>query len=516
MTHVLHLLRHDLRAHRTLLLAWVGIVIAHPLLAAVPWGDVAASLVWVLGATLVAARVSLAAAVVAAIAQHDSPFDDRSFWRTRPIPPATMAAGKLVLAASIFVCVPLLVVLAVAMALRVPLTHWPSTIAQVLVHEGAWLGLACVAGTCTRRVASALVAIPATLIALFGLLVVASEARIAAWPSSFRQPDPEMALPTMLAVATATLWTMSAIAWHGRRRRSLLAGLGAGGMIALLTVWFLPGARLHRREEPGPGVALQLSRDVRAMLHEADGRVALLTTASVPGWPAQDVSGIYLRSGVLTRGNDLYLRVRVLGEVGSRSLPVPSNATLLGVLSRDEYTRLAGQRVHFSGRFGIEIRRERQVAIGRLQPGTAIRAAHGRLNVHGVATPTPDAPAIASGTALWMNDATRRPDRLANSVAVIDERDARPVGAYQRPHPSAQISRLVLLPTIARPFGWWRLDVAIGADHAVPLDPEAVRLELINREQPTLAHVVTGLAFAMPNEVTRDGLAAGDAPAPRP
>jgi hypothetical protein len=316
MTRVVHLLGHDLRAHRSLLLAWGAIVVAHPVLAVVPWGDAAASLVWVPAAALVAARVILAAAILAAIAQHDSPFDDRSFWRTRPIPPATMAAGKLALAASIFVCVPLLVVLAVAMVLRVPMTHWPSTIAQVLVHEGAWLGLACVAGTCTRRIASALVAIPATLIALFGLLGVASEARIAAWPSFFRQPDPDMALPTMLAVATLTLWAMSAVAWHGQRRRRLLAAVGACGLVALMTVWFLPGARVRGRGPTDPGVALQLSRDVRAVLHEADGRVALLTTASVPGWPAQDVSVINLRSGALTSGNDLYLRVRGLGDLG--------------------------------------------------------------------------------------------------------------------------------------------------------------------------------------------------------
>ena len=73
MTRVLHLVAHDLRAHRTFLLAWVLIVLAHPLVATLPWivSDFEKPL-WI-AVLLVVARLTIGPVVLGVVCQPTVP-----------------------------------------------------------------------------------------------------------------------------------------------------------------------------------------------------------------------------------------------------------------------------------------------------------------------------------------------------------------------------------------------------------------------------------------------------------
>ena len=131
-----------------------------------PWSDDALASAWVLAAGLVGARVVIGAAVIATLVQADSPIDDRAFWRTRPISPATMAGAKLTLACLVFVLVPLLVVLSVAAAVQLPARHWPAAVLGVVLGEVPLVMLAVVVAARTRRSSTALVGLAGVLVLL--------------------------------------------------------------------------------------------------------------------------------------------------------------------------------------------------------------------------------------------------------------------------------------------------------------------------------------------------------------
>ncbi len=98
---ILHLVRHDLRAHRHLILAWLALVVAQPLVSVLPLWSALASTGPAVSVFLTATRLLLGAVALATIVQADSPLDDRAFWRTRPIAPGTMATAKLMTARSL-------------------------------------------------------------------------------------------------------------------------------------------------------------------------------------------------------------------------------------------------------------------------------------------------------------------------------------------------------------------------------------------------------------------------------
>ena len=77
MTRIVHLIAHDLRTHRHLLLAWVVIIVLHPLLALVSSVlTFAPMLIW-FAVLLVVARLTVGAIVLGVVFQADSPLERR-------------------------------------------------------------------------------------------------------------------------------------------------------------------------------------------------------------------------------------------------------------------------------------------------------------------------------------------------------------------------------------------------------------------------------------------------------
>lgn len=254
MRTIWHLVAHDLRTHHRLLLAWAAVVIAQPLVSVVPWPALEATGIAV-PLLVVASRLVLGAAAIATIVQADSPLDDRTFWRTRPVAPGTMAVAKLAIGA-LFVAVPLLVVLLVGVIVRVPLSHLPSTLAQVVVTDAAAVGLAMLLSARTRSIATMLIALLGTLVVGYVLLIAVTETLRVPWVRQLYEigpPSSRFAAPTMLAVAVLASWMMTTLVFLGERYRLRLLLVGLTSVIALTVIWFVPAARLHQRPARSSG-----------------------------------------------------------------------------------------------------------------------------------------------------------------------------------------------------------------------------------------------------------------------
>ncbi len=497
----MHLLWHDLRTHWRLFAVWGAIVAAHPVVAFIPWDEAASSLVWVPAMALVIARLVLVAVIAAVLVQADSPADDRSFWRTRPIRPASMMWAKLAQAALVFVGVPLVVVLGVAAALRVPLAHWPSTVGQVLAIDAAWVGLALVAAAYTRRVSAALVALPAAIVVLWAVLGNASDLarRLGASPAI----DERLAVPTMCLSAGAALWCVAALSWWGPRRRPASAAVAVVGLVLVVAAWLFPSARLHARPPAPVPVTLTLSSGgVRAEpIDPAGTRVALQTTATVTGSAGDVEPRLWLRRARLVSATSVVYEVD--GPSGIDRAPSISlrggtpHVALLGVVDAARARALAGRRLQFTGAYRVEMRREHVMAAGPLATGGTLALPNGRMDVHAVRRPTGEDTELARASLVWISGATGTPGPPLTSVRLRGEHGTR-YDAIRSHRAAAGIASLLIVPSLARPFGWLPMTIRILPDDVGLVDPSHLRVELVRLEQPVIEHVNATLTFTMP------------------
>ena len=89
---------------------------------------------------------------MATLVQADHPADDRAFWRTRPIAPATLAAGKLAAVGLLCVVVPAIVNAARLAAYGAPLVSIGASVVQIAVLAGFTLLPAWPVALATRTV----------------------------------------------------------------------------------------------------------------------------------------------------------------------------------------------------------------------------------------------------------------------------------------------------------------------------------------------------------------------------
>ena len=397
MTRIVHLIGHDLRTHRHLLLTWVLIVVMHPVLALV-WTGVTdpAMLLW-FGVLLVVARLTIGVIVLGVIFHADSPLDDRAFWRTRPIAPGEMSAAKLGLTALLFVLLPLFVVVAVAVAVDVPWSHWPSMVGQVLFTDAALAGLTMALATKTRSLPALVLGIIVSLVAVYLVLFSALEARrmpaMAGWVSAGRF-DPDVALPTMLIWASIGLWAVAAIGLAGRRLDRRFACTGALTFMLILVAWFVPQARVHGRisgDESTVGATI-LPEGIRAEVLAGTNAIGIVATPRYDGLePGDRVQAFLLDGRIVAPGIDLAAR----GERDPRSV-VPNasmpRVPLLAVLSHSDFSTLAGRSVRFTGRLNVDVQRAMVIASAPLAEGAVLSADRSRLTISGIFPPSEDVP----------------------------------------------------------------------------------------------------------------------------
>lgn len=501
MTQVLHLVRHDLLTHRRLLVAWLVVVLAQPLLTLLAGPAISATGIAV-PVFLITSRLLLAAVALGTIVQADSPLDDRTFWRTRPIAARTMATAKLLIGA-VVVAVPLLVVLIVAPLVRVPWSHWPSTIAQVVVTDAAAVGLVLLLASRTRTVASMLIAVLGTVVGSYGLLIAITETLQAPWLKQFytvAPPNSQLAVPTMLMIIVLAAWTMTALVFLGQHYRLRLSLVGAVSVLALAVVWFVPAARLHRASPqfyPRPSLSVDATQ-VRAERLES-GRIVLLTTGTLSGVESGDRSRQYLVQGTIESED---------GQVGTRRLGDPRFVTgrlgphpvLLGGLSEADFKRFAGRSVRFQGRVDVEVARTERIGTLPLVANASVAVGHALVRIREVRpsvplrlTFAPLATVDVTWTATW-----KEPARWGATQWYLRHGAER---EYVFRFMQTPFVGFGLLPSLAWPFGLDR-SVLYVPQRASPMVAATSALEVEEHRGVMHTELPLSLRFFVPTTVT--------------
>lgn len=459
MSTVLHLLRHDLKVHGLLLAIWTAVIVCHPLSTLLPWGRWPGSLVFIPAALLVMARVILGVVVIGSIVQQDSPVDDRAFWRTRPIPANQMAATKLLMAAALFVLLPLLVVLATALAAAVPWSHWPATIFQVLFVDAALVGLTMAVATRTRRLSTLLIAVVGCLLLGYLLLISAYELRrmaaVAHWVKAGAF-DPELAFPTMWMWAAVGLWCVTAIGYSGYRRRNAFALATGATAVAMLVTWLVPQARVHARSVVAPDATVITVPADSVRAQRIPGRDSLIGITAQPllrnGQPGDRMQA-YLLAGRIS-GAGIAKPARVDGDPRAVTLGNMDDpyTPLLAVVRADEFAELAGKPVRFAGQLNVEVSRSTLVASAPMAPGTRLRVGSSQVTVTGLLPLSSDIPQpVATGTLVEMYVPGWAAIR-GREFRLRDPEAGCSAPLYPRSGMGAQLAFISLLPTFARPF----------------------------------------------------------------
>ncbi len=494
-----HLVAHDVRTHHRLLLAWVAIVIAQPIVAVLPWPALEAAGV-AMPLFLVASRLVLGAAAIATIVQADSPLDDRTFWRTRPVAARTMAIAKLVIGA-LFVGVPLVVVLVVALFVQVPLSHWPSTVAQVVITDAAAVGLAMLLAARTRTIATMLIALLGTLVAGYVLLIAMTETLAVPWVRQFYAlgpPDSRFAAPTMLAVAVLASWTMTALVFLGERYRLRLLLLGATSVIALAVIWFVPAARAH---EPAPKFARLASLSVDAASVHAErlesGRIALIAEGSLTGVQPGDRTRQYLYEGTL----DTPLGSLAAREAGDTRFLEGRRGTqpvLLGVLSEGHFAQLAGRTIGFEGQLTLEVARTDLVGTLPVAAGAVLDAGDLRVHIRDVQPSVPTRAnfrAVATADIAWTTTWTQAWRLPVTQWRLREGSQLRFINRFT----NARLTWLLLVPSLAQPFGWQRAVLAVPAGLGSGIDSASASIEIEQSQGQAQAPRPVRLSFVVPS-----------------
>lgn len=506
MRHVLHLVRHDITTHHRLLLAWAVVVLAHPVVAALPWGMLTAA-TYPAAIVLIVGRLALGAVAIATVLQADSPLDDRTFWRTRPVAPGVMATAKLTIGA-LFVGLPLMVVLSVAMVVGVPASHMPSTAMQVVITDAAAVGLALFLSSWTRGIASMLVALLGSLFGCYVLVAAITETLRVTWVRQLYAagpPSPDFAAPTMLLVCVVATWTMAATVFLGRRYRVRLLAVSALGILAVAIVWFVPAARLHqpaRRLERQPSVSIDGGR-IRAERLDS-GRVALVGEGNVLGLQPGDRMRQYLIDGTVETDDGVIAArrstdVRFLARE-PRSHPLRGRVSvddvLLGVLSGQDFRRLAGRPARFNGRINLEVARTDIIGALPLTAGATLDLGDIRLRLVELHPPVPPRSrleALAAIDATWTASSTQGTRMPLTQWWLRRGRNRHFLNRFR----DTPIKGLTLLPSLARPFGRERLVAYVFEAERSGIDEGGV-IEIEEDRGPVYTQQTLRVEFLMP------------------
>jgi hypothetical protein len=145
MTHVLHLLRWDVRRFRLLLLLWLLLVAVNAVLEGT-WPAIAVAMasrstVGLTGNLLSLAEVLFSVVLITLVIQEHSLVGTTAFWMTRPIPSRALLASKLVLLGAAMVLAPVLAVIALMGAYNVPAGEIAAVAAQSAFFWTLWLAI---------------------------------------------------------------------------------------------------------------------------------------------------------------------------------------------------------------------------------------------------------------------------------------------------------------------------------------------------------------------------------------
>jgi hypothetical protein len=144
MSLVLHLLRWDVRRFRILLPSWLVLVAASAALEGA-WPalavEVAARETAGIASNLIALAVVLLSVLLAALVVQEHPLaGTNAFWLTRPIPPWSLLAAKLILLSVTLIAAPVFADIVLMLVYRVPSAQIAAVAAQTAISWALWLG----------------------------------------------------------------------------------------------------------------------------------------------------------------------------------------------------------------------------------------------------------------------------------------------------------------------------------------------------------------------------------------
>ena len=497
----LHLMRHDMATHRAMLLAWLLVVLAHPVVAAVPVNVETDPQQLAPGMLLMLTRVVLTVVTVATLVQADSPVDEQAFWRTRPVSSRRMALAKLLLAWLAFVALPVAIVCGVGLAVHLPWHHWPSAVAQSLVSQGALVALVTVVATRTRRVPTLLVALCVVVGALYLLGASLQELRRVPWIHELDiLADPALALFASQAWVAAAGGLLCVIAYRGPSARTRFALVCLASLLVLIAFWFLPTLRARRPVPAAVSLAVDPGR-MRAERLTHAARVGIVAPAAVRDLGPLDRASVFLRDGTLHIAS------------GPHHVPAPEDprsvarsgrqrqAAVLAVLDQSAFSAVAGRPARFEGHLSVQVEQRRVVDVAPFAPGGVLRGPHSVLTLHQVAPAEPAHPwaTVASGTELLLR--TPGEWRPGYEYVLADRRSDCLLQVYAWNDGTRPYLEAALLPVLARPFVVRPVHLTVAGQLRCTPDRTTSELQLRRFMTPPPTVVPLSVEFTVPDEV---------------
>jgi hypothetical protein len=409
-----HLLAADARRHRLLVAFWLLVVAGttildgvRPTLATDP---ALRSVAAFLGSLLWLAELLLRIVLVALVVQTHPLVGSDAFWTTRPIPPPTLLASKLVLLGLVTVVAPAFAKAALMAAYGVP----PALIGEVAVETALfqtfWLVVLMCAAALTSNltrfallcggVLGALAVVVAAMAAIMFARI--DDAPISAGSEGTEEPTAMIVLTVLAVIAGAALLAVQ----YRARSRLRSVPVGAAGLFlafVLSEAWPWP-VLAPRVEVPAwaagesalrlvaPGETVQVDEDMTMFSQRTawrSARVHLRLAGVEPGWSA-DV-------GVLDATLQLDEGIRLASAASAYPVPVPigdeehptrgvvrnllraqrvvpsasprAESTIVFFLRDAEFSRLAPATGRYRGRFHVRLTRHDIEATLPLRPG---------------------------------------------------------------------------------------------------------------------------------------------------
>jgi hypothetical protein len=437
-----HLLAADLRRFRVAIPVWIAVVAAGAIVTlmwpAVPERPGVARALILIAFLLGLAHLLLSVVLVPLVVQTHPGVGSDAFWMTRPIPPRTLIASKLVLLSLVLLVVPLVSDLALMVIYQVPPVDMARAAGQNMLFRMLFLTALMSAAAITPNLARHAVLCGAALL----LLATAIAIGVALAMSRMDEPgfvavsvgltpvtggpDGTSTLLEILAfilAACALVW----VQYHGRSvRRSVSIGVGltiAGMYLASLWPWPVFYERLQIPAWTESPAALTLTADPRsvgvvgaalASSEDAsrwrDARATVWLDGVAPGWAATarlagatlgfpDGTQLVSResfhpSALPTRDENIppmrrtvrnALAVRRLLEGGP---PRGENAVVFRMRA-GEFERVKSQTAWYRGQFLVDLQSVEIAAILPVERDATYQDGSYRFQIHGVQRAAP-------------------------------------------------------------------------------------------------------------------------------
>jgi len=230
---IVHLVRHDIRALRLPLAAWLALLLAQA--AVMAFGpalidpEAPASSMRSFAGFLAGARLAFTVLLAVLIVQRDSPVGTTAFWLTRPIQPAAMAASKLISTVLLLAATPAVVGWLLFTALGLPQGDVLDGAWQLVIEQLMVVGLSAMGAAITATIPQfAVVAVAALL--FISILIGQVRPFIQQLPAL---PLAGLATPLATWAVLTVLGTVAVLAYQYSRRHVVRAAVAVTGVLVL-------------------------------------------------------------------------------------------------------------------------------------------------------------------------------------------------------------------------------------------------------------------------------------------